>query len=143
MKHHVRKVVIGEAKDSTSTGGERCQGVSKFLQGGGAADSIVWVGNVGPFGVNGKEDRGYAHVFPENDHREESKAARRWYMGDAGGRRYTRGSGTLLQIKTLTSYQSYFFSVYSLLLPLLPKTRAQNRLQYPRNLDKFLYYSQV
>ena len=39
-------------------GGVRYQGVGKFLQGSGEGDYIVWVGNVGPFGVNGKEDRG-------------------------------------------------------------------------------------
>ena len=49
---------MGEARDTTSKGGGRKQFVGKFLQGGGAVDSIVWVVNVGPFGVNGKEDRG-------------------------------------------------------------------------------------
>ena len=38
----------------TLTVGGRYQGVAKFLQVGGLDDSIVWVGNVGPFGVNGK-----------------------------------------------------------------------------------------
>ena len=45
-------------------GGGISQGVGKFLQGGGAGDSIVWVGNVGPFGVDSKEDRGDAHGVP-------------------------------------------------------------------------------
>ena len=44
-------------------------------------------------GVNVKEYRGDAHGFPANDHREESKAIRRWDMGDARGRRHTIGSG--------------------------------------------------
>ena len=74
-------------------GGGRSQGVSKFLKGGGAGDSIIWVGNVGPLGVNVKEDRGDAHIVTANDHGEESEAFSRWYMGDAGGRRHTRGSG--------------------------------------------------
>ena len=59
------------------TGGVRSQGVGKFLQGGGAGNSILWVRNVGPFSVNGKEDIGDAHGVPENDHGEESKAIRR------------------------------------------------------------------
>ena len=45
---------MGEARDTTSTGGGRYQGLGNFLQGGGAGDSIVWVGNVATFGVNGK-----------------------------------------------------------------------------------------
>ena len=65
------------------------QGVGKFLQGGGTGG----VGNVDPFGVNNEEDRGDAQGVPANDHREESKAIRRWYMGDAGGRMHMRGSG--------------------------------------------------
>ena len=43
--------------------------VGKFLQGGGEGDYIVWVGNVGPFGVIGKYDRGETHGVPANDHR--------------------------------------------------------------------------
>ena len=60
--------VWGDVRDTTSTGGGRSQGVGKFLQGGGAGNYIVWVGNVGSFSVNGKEDRGEAHRVPENDH---------------------------------------------------------------------------
>ena len=75
------------------TGGGRKKGVSKFLQVVRAVDSIVWVVNVGPFGVNYKEDRGYAHGFPANDHGEESEAVMRWDMVDNGGRRNTRGIG--------------------------------------------------
>ena len=44
------------------------QGVGEFLQGVGTVNSIVWVGNVGPFSVNGKEDIGDAHGFPANVH---------------------------------------------------------------------------
>ena len=55
------------------TGGVISQGVGRFLQGSGSGNFIVWVGNVGPFGVNGKEDRGGAHGVPVNDHSEESK----------------------------------------------------------------------
>ena len=68
-------------------------GVDKFLQDGGAGNSIVWVGNVVPFGVNGKYDRGDTHGVPANDHGEENETIRRWDMGDAGGRGHTRGSG--------------------------------------------------
>ena len=92
-KYYAEKFGLGEARDSTSAGGGRSQGVGKFLQGAGAGDSIVWIGNVGPLGVNGKEERGEAHGVPANNHGEESEAIRRWYMGDAGGRRHTRGSG--------------------------------------------------
>ena len=67
MRHHARKVGLGEARETTSTGGGRYQGVGKFIKGSGAGNSIVWVGNVGPFGVNGKEDRGDTHVVPAND----------------------------------------------------------------------------
>ena len=56
-------------------------------------DSIVWVRDVGPFGVNGKEDRGNAHVVPANDHGEDTKTIRRWDMRDAGRRRHSRGIG--------------------------------------------------
>ena len=84
---------MGENRETNSTGGGISQGVGKFIHGGGAGDSIVWVRHVGPFGVNGKEDRGDAHGVPENDHGEESEEIRRWDMGDAGGRRHTRGSG--------------------------------------------------
>ena len=79
--------------DTTLMGGGRSQGFRKFIQVRGAGNSIVWVGNVGPFGVNDKEDRGDAHRVPANDHREESGAMRRWDIGDAGGRRHKRGSG--------------------------------------------------
>ena len=92
-KHHARKVGLGEARDTTFTGGGRSQGVGKFLQVGGAGDSIVWVRNVGPFGINGKEDIGNAHRVPTNDHGEESKAIMRWDMVESGGRRNTRGIG--------------------------------------------------
>ena len=40
-KHHARKVGLGEAGDTNLTGGGRSQGVSKFIQGGGAGDYIV------------------------------------------------------------------------------------------------------
>ena len=86
-------VVLGEDRNTNLTGGGRPQGVGKFLQGGNAGDSIVWVGNVGPFGVNGKEDRGDAHGVPENDHREVIKTVRRWDMGYARDRSHTRESG--------------------------------------------------
>ena len=93
MKNHAHNVGLGEARETTSTGGGRYQGVGKFIQGSGAVDSIVWVGNVGPFGVNRKYDKGDAHGVPTNDHGEESKEIRIWYMGDAVVRRHTRGSG--------------------------------------------------
>ena len=92
MKHHAHKFGMGEARYTTLTGGVRSQGVRKFLQGGGTQNYIVWIGNVGPFGVNGKENRWDAHLVPVNNHGEDSEVIRRWDMGDAGGRRHTRGS---------------------------------------------------
>ena len=92
-KYHVRKVALGEARDNTLTVGGRSQGVVKFLQGGGAGDSIVCFRNVVPFGVNVKEDRGDSHGGYENDHKKESKAIRRWDMVNSGVRRHTRSSG--------------------------------------------------
>ena len=71
----------------------RSQGVGKFLKGGGAGDSIVWVVNMGPFGVNGKEDRWDAHGVPANDHGEEKRTISIWDMGDVGGRMDMRSSG--------------------------------------------------
>ena len=59
---------MGGARDTTLTGGGIYQGFSKFLQGGGAGNSIVWVGNVGPFSVNVNEYRGDTHGVPANDH---------------------------------------------------------------------------
>ena len=57
-KHHARNIGLVKARDTTSTGGGRSQGIGKFLQGSDASNSIVWVGNVDTFGFNGKEDRG-------------------------------------------------------------------------------------
>ena len=58
------------------------QGVGKFLQGGGAGDSIVCVIEMGPFGINGKEGKGDTHGVHATDHGEVSKAIRIWEMGD-------------------------------------------------------------
>ena len=69
-KYHAHKLGLGEARGTTLMGGGRSQGVGKFLQGGVAGNSIVWVGNVGHFGINGKEDKGEKHEVPENDHGE-------------------------------------------------------------------------
>ena len=74
------------------TGGGGTQGVGNFLQGSGAGDSIVWVVDVGPFGVNGKEGIGDTHGVPATDHGGASEAIRRRGMGDARGGRRTRGS---------------------------------------------------
>ena len=89
----MHRVGLGVAGGTASTGGGRTQGVVKFLQEGGAGDSILWVGYMGPFGVNGKEGREDTHRVPTTDHGEESEAIRRWDMGDAGDRRCTRGIG--------------------------------------------------
>ena len=68
---------LGEAGDTTLTGGGRIQGVDKFIQGGGAGDYIVWVRDVGHFGVNDEEGRGETHRVPATDHGEEREAIRR------------------------------------------------------------------
>ena len=77
----------GGTGDTALTVGGRNQGVVKFLQGSGAVNSIVWVGDVVPFFVNSEEGRGETHVFTMTDHGEESKAIRRQNMGDARGRK--------------------------------------------------------
>ena len=59
--HHASNFGLGEARDTTLMGEGISQGVGEFLQGVGTGNSIVWVGNVGPFSVNGKEDIGDAH----------------------------------------------------------------------------------
>ena len=53
-EHHARKVGLGETGDTSLTVRGITQGVAKFLQGGGEGNSIVWVGDVGPFVVNGE-----------------------------------------------------------------------------------------
>ena len=75
------------------TGGVITQGVGNFLHGGGAGNSVVWFGDMGPFGVNGEDGRGDTHGVPATDHREASEVIRRQDMGDAGGGRRTKGSG--------------------------------------------------
>ena len=45
----------------------RKQGVGNFLQGGGTGDYIVWVGEMGSFGINGKDGRGDTHRVPAID----------------------------------------------------------------------------
>ena len=64
-----------------------------FYRGGGAGNYIVWVGDVGPFGVNGEEEGGDTRGVTAADHGEASEAIRRGEMGDAGGGRHTGGSG--------------------------------------------------
>ena len=71
------KVGLGETGDTAPTGRGITQGVGIFLQGGGAGDYTVWVGDVDTFGVNGKDGRGDTHGVPANDHREASNAIRR------------------------------------------------------------------
>ena len=57
-------------------GGGRNQGVGNFLQGIGAGNSIVWVGDVVPFCVNGKEGRVDTHGVPVTGHGEASETIR-------------------------------------------------------------------
>ena len=92
VEHHAHKVGLGETGYTVFTVGSRIQGVSNYLQGCGAGNSIVWVRGVGILGVNGKEGRGETNGVPTPDHGEAIEAIRRQYMGDAGGGRCTRGS---------------------------------------------------
>ena len=91
--HYARKVGLGEARDTTSIGERRYQVVGKFLQVSGSENHIVWVGNVGPLGANGKDYREDTHIVPANYHRLACEAIRRSDMGDAGGGKRTRGIG--------------------------------------------------
>ena len=84
---------LGETWDTESKGGGRTQGVGNFLQGGGAGDSIVWVGDICTFGVKGEDGRGDTHIVPANNHRDVSEAVRRWDIVNARGRRRMRGIG--------------------------------------------------
>ena len=54
-EHHAQKVSLGETGGTAPTGRGRTEGVGNFLQGGGAGNYTVWVGDVGPFGGNGEE----------------------------------------------------------------------------------------
>ena len=91
-EHHARKVGLGETGDTVLTGGGRTKGIGNFIQGGGAGDYIVWVGEMGPFGGKVKEGRGDTHWVPATDHGDVSKLVRRRDMGDTRGRSRTRGS---------------------------------------------------
>ena len=85
---------MGETGDTDLTGGGRTQGVGNFLQGGGAGNSIIWVGDMGNFRVNGKEGSRDTHRVPAADHRESGKVIRRRDMVDARGGRRMRGRGS-------------------------------------------------
>ena len=93
MENHAYKVGLGETGDTALSRGSRTQGVGNFIQDGGAGDSTVWVGDVGPFGDIGEEGGRDTHWVPSADHGEASEAVKRWDMGDAWGGRRTAGSG--------------------------------------------------
>ena len=90
--HHGCKVSLGDTGYTASTRGGITQGVGKFLQGGGAGDSTVWVGNMVSFGDNGEECGWDTHWVTLLNHREVSEAAKRQDMGDAWSGRRTRSS---------------------------------------------------
>ena len=92
-EHHARKVVLGDTGDTDPTGRGITQGAGNVLQGGGAGDPTVRVGDLGPFGGNGEEDGRDSNWIPSTDHGEVSAAVRRRDMGDARGGRSTGGSG--------------------------------------------------
>ena len=84
---------MGETGDTALTRGDRTQGIGYFLQGGDIGKYTVWVGDMGHFNDNGEKGRGDIDRVPLSDHGEASKAANIWDIGDAWGRRRTRGSG--------------------------------------------------
>ena len=83
------KVGLKEARDNSSTGGGISQGVGKFLHEGGTGKYNVWARNaVLSFSMANRIE--VTHGVPGNDHREESEAIRRWYMGGVRSRRQTK-----------------------------------------------------
>ena len=62
------KVALGETFETDLMREDRTQGIGNFIQGGGAGNSTVWVGDVGPFGDNGEECGRYTHWVPLSDH---------------------------------------------------------------------------
>ena len=60
-EHNAHKFGMGGIGDIASTRGGRNQGVRNFLQGDGAGNSTVWVGDVGPFGGNIEEGGRVTH----------------------------------------------------------------------------------
>ena len=79
-----------------ATRGGGTQGVRNVLLGGGADNSTVWVGDVGPFVVNGEEGGRGIHWYSFSYHGESSEADKRQDMEDAWGGRRTKGSGNLV-----------------------------------------------
>ena len=87
-EHHARKICLRETRDTALKSGGRTKGIDNCLQGGGAGNSNVWVGYVGPFGDNGEEVGRYTHWVPLSDHGGLSEAYKIRDIGDAwGGRR--------------------------------------------------------
>ena len=92
-EHHARKIGLRETRDTALKSGGRTKGIDNCLQGGGAGNSTVWVGSVGPFGDNGEEVGRYTHWVTLSDQGEASEAAKIRDIGDAWGGRRTGGSG--------------------------------------------------
>ena len=62
-EHNVCKVGLGETGDTDSTGGERTQGVGKFLQSDGAGGAIVRSGDVVAINSHGEAHSGGTYGF--------------------------------------------------------------------------------
>ena len=76
------KVGMEGTGDTATTGRGRIQGVKNVQQGGGAGNTTIWVGDVGPFGGNGEEGGKDSHSVPLTDHGEGSAAVRGQDIGD-------------------------------------------------------------
>ena len=81
----MRKVGLGETGETAPTGRVRPQGGRNVLMGGGTSNTTVWFVYVGPFGVNGEEDRRGKHRVTQTDPGEVSVADTRRGVGDARG----------------------------------------------------------
>ena len=103
-EYHTRKVGLGETGDTALTGRGRTQCVRNFLQGGGAGNSNVWVGDVDTFGGNGEECGRDTHRFPLTYHGEAIMAVKRRDVGDALIRRRTGGSWNAVGTQLAMTY---------------------------------------
>ena len=57
-EHHAHKVSLVETGDTAFTRGDRTQGIGNFLHVGGASNSTVRVGDVGPLTTMAKRVEG-------------------------------------------------------------------------------------
>ena len=84
---------MGETWYTATTGRVRTQGVGNVLQGGGAGNPTVRVGDMGTFGGHGEEGGRGTHWVPSEYHGEVSATVNRRSVGNTWGGRRTGGSG--------------------------------------------------